>query len=365
MRMTQRAARALALLLCAAVLLAATALAADDSDMLNGSQSDVIVGSNDIDKTNGVDRPDDTDQSGEAEGRTGTVKVNAGGQDYFDDLQEANVVLDIYRVAEALLSGRDLVGFEPVAPYENLSVGELTQESFQALAQTAAEMALELDEPFIEGVPAFERLKEGLAPGLYLVLARGADIEDYVTHVLNEDGESLLATRAHSEYYEYTYLPELISVPYRASDDDVWSYDAIVTLKPERGLRAGVLSITKTLKNYRPDGPAIFIFSVKAVLDGETVYDNVVTVAFTEAGQRTLMLNIPVGATVTVREIYDGAGYEIVGSDTKTVTVTEEGATVEFVNDTDGTVDIGGGLVNEFYYDPLEGWVWTRIDPER
>ena len=297
--------------------------------------------------------------------RTVVVTVNAGGQDFYEDLQDAHVVVDFYRIADAVAAG-DAFTFAPVAPYQGLQIPtDPDNAAWNALAQTCAEMALELDKPMVEGAETFKPIESELEAGLYLILARGVNEENPVRHTQTPEGEDAIVTAAHSENYAYTFNPELIAVPYRASELDEWSYAPTITLKPARELREKPLEIVKRLENYRPEGPAVFVFSVKAVKDGVTVYDNVVTTSFTEAGEKSLLVGVPIGSEVTVTEVYSGAGYKPVGRTAQHVTVTlDEDAVVTFVNDVDGTTTTGGGIENHFEYDNADSWGWTKIEQE-
>ncbi len=134
-------------------------------------------------------------------------------------------------------------------------------------------------------------------------------------------------------------------------------------MKPSQEIRHGSLEIVKTLQSYETRDPATFVFDVEAVLDGSVVYSNVVSLSFTEAGQKsTLLEGIPVGAEVTVKEVYSGASYKVVSADTQTATiVANEVASVAFTNDYDDRHGGGGAVVNHFANSEDEGWGWTPI----
>ena len=131
-----------------------------------------------------------------------------------------------------------------------------------------------------------------------------------------------------------------------------------VTLKPERHPRAGSLEIVKNLATYNVNDPAVFVFQIEAEKDGENVYSDVVTMVFTGAGQKKVVLDkIPAGATVKVTEIYSGASYEVTSAAEQTVTVSAEAVvSVEFHNDHSTTNHGGGGVNNHFTYDAEDGW---------
>lgn len=159
-----------------------------------------------------------------------------------EDLQNADVVLDLYQVARAVpVSGYDTYAYEAVAPYGDLADAladsqSLTNEKYQELSQQAAEITLTQGNTIakkIDGASAGEKI-EGLEAGLYLVIARGSEIADYVTKAVDETGSEKLATIAWSDEYVYTYLPELISLPGKEAVDGTintanpgdWLYDA-------------------------------------------------------------------------------------------------------------------------------------------
>lgn len=142
-----------------------------------------------------------------------------------------------------------------------------------------------------------------------------------------------------------------------------WLYDVSVTLKPERDVRYGDLEIVKTLQSYETDDPATFVFQVEAVLNGQNVYSNVVTISFTEAGQKSVVIeDLPVGAEVTVKEVYTGAVYTVVTADTQTAVIpANDVVSVAFTNGYDNTDRDGGVVINQFDYNADSGWGWTKV----
>lgn len=209
---------------------------------------------------------------------------------------------------------------------------------------------------------------------MYLVIARGSEIADYVTKAVDETGSEKLATIAWSDEYVYTYLPELISLPGKEAVDGTistanpgdWLYDASATLKPSQSLRFGSLEIVKTLTSYETSGPADFVFQVEAYKDetkAEVVYSNVVRLSFTGAGSQSTVLAdvIPVGAYVEVTEVYSGASYSLVGEATATAVIqAAETAQVSFTNEYNSSGNHGGAVTNRFDYSSESGWGWTQ-----
>lgn len=300
-----------------------------------------------------------------------------------EDLQNAQVVLDLYQVARAVpVSGYDTYAYEAAAPYGDLAdaladPANLTNEKYQELSQQAADLTLNQGMSIakaVDGAAAGEKI-EGLSAGLYLVVARGPQITDYVTKVQDETGSEKLATIAWSDEYVYTYLPELISLPGKAALEDgtvntanpgEWLYDASATLKPSQSPRFGSLEIVKTLTSYETSEPAEFVFQIEAYKD-ETktavVYSNVVKLSFTAAGTQSTTLEgvIPVGSYVEVTEVYSGASYRLTGDATvSTVIPAAETVSVSFTNEYNSSGNHGGAVTNRFDYNQESGWGWTQ-----
>ena len=239
---------------------------------------------------------------------------------------------------------------------------------------------------------------ENLAPGLYLILARSEDLtaqEDYVLEhkqiVLDEQNKKTtkvtMVTLAHSALYDYTFAPQLISLPTKTEAVDesgqtvistaygAWVYTPTVVLKPEQNPRMGDLEIVKNLATYVGPEPATFVFQVEArwtnpkTGEQETVYSDVAVITFTEPGQKVKLIEgkIPVNAEVTVTESYSGAHYKVTTPKTQTVTIRAatqtDGQTIRtqavFTNDFDNTNTGGHGIVNHFTYtEGTGGMTW-------
>lgn len=300
-----------------------------------------------------------------------------------EDLANAEVVLDLYQVAKAIpVSGYDTYAYDTVAPYQELESilddGEnLTNQVFQTLAQQAAEITFNSGSTVtktIDGAPVNEKIPD-LEAGLYLLVARGPEINNYVKTIQDETGAKKLATVAWSDEFVYSFLPELISLPGKAADADggvntanpgEWIYDAAATLKPEQSVRFGSLEIVKKLTSYNTEKAASFVFEIEAYTDetkAERVYSNVVSIDFSAPGQKSVVLKdvIPVGAYVEVTEVYSGATYSLVSDATvSTVIQAEELASVSFTNDYNHSGNHGGAVTNHFDYSEESGWGWTQ-----
>lgn len=304
-----------------------------------------------------------------------SLTVYAGGSDIAEDVGKANVVVDLYKVAAVepdVYETSDTVPAE--GPFEGLVIQTTADRAgWDQLEQRAAEIALKSEtppEPDVLGAEAGTKL-EGLDAGFYLVVARGSDLTNYVTSVKRDNGEKWIATSAQSEQYRYKFLPELVYVPGKDVVNEhldltaPWNYDVKVTLKPQQEPRLDGIKIVKTLTEYK-GGPATFVFSVEARIEGRLVFSDVVSIVFTKAGTKSLDVEgIPVGAEVTVTEVYSGASYKCTSDPTqKAVFSAEENVTVEFTN---GPVDVprtGGSIKNAFTYTEGSGWEWTPI-PDR
>ncbi len=127
--------------------------------------------------------------------------------------------------------------------------------------------------------------------------------------------------------------------------------------------RFGSVAIEKSLLTYESAEPATFVFDIRAELDGTVVYSNVIAMTFTSAGERRELIDrIPVGAEVTVREIYSGARYRSTAATEGTVVVSaEEIGVVSFENDYAETPTGGHGIINRFTFDG-ETWRWEQTD---
>ena len=299
-----------------------------------------------------------------------SLTVEYGVNTYREDMELAGVVFDLYRIA----SVSDGYDYSFLPPYEELSVGyDVDSAAWKELAQSAAVIALESDRPAVSGAAAGNTVTktdagESLAVGLYLLVAHGAELEDYTTTAVDEAGNEILATYANSPRYEYAFAPELVAIPGKASADDgpantadpgEWQYDVAATLKPSRSNRYGTLELTKTLLSYETSEPAAFVFTIEAVLDGENVFSDAAALTFNGTGTQTLRYDrIPAGSLVTVTEVYSGARYSLTTPRVGTAEITaEEIARVSFTNDYDGGGRGGHGIVNRFTNDGVT-WNW-------
>ncbi len=330
---------------------------------------------------------------------------------FLEDLQKAEVVLDLYKVADVeKIPGYDTYSYSALGSYEGLELDkeDMKQSDWDRLAQEAAQIALAdgaLVKPEAGGRKpgeAIEKLDDGtdLGCGLYLLVARGSSLTDYTEYLevpeaaLPEGSgtaaasggaegteelaggpagtEKLLVTVARSPGHTYSFKPQLISLPMKAAGEagtaapGPWLYQVAASLKPMQSGRYGSLEIVKTLRTYETKEPGMFVFQIEAVLDGETVYSDVESLIFTAAGQQTIRLEnkFPAGAEVTVTEIYEGGSYKLETPDSRTVQISADAfVQADFVNNYSEERKGGHGIVNQFDYSgtgAFDGWEWKQ-----
>ena len=126
--------------------------------------------------------------------------------------------------------------------------------------------------------------------------------------------------------------------------------------------------------SFRTGSPATFVFTVEAVLHDNIVYSNAVSMTFDGPGIQSELIadRIPVGAQVTVTEVYSGAAYQVAAGSAQVQTVTMANADAgsadfaniaSFQNVYDGSGREGAAITNHFeYMDDGEGliWNWTQ-----
>lgn len=301
------------------------------------------------------------------------VCVKAGTDDAGKELEKAGAVADLYILATSPSEGR----------YEFIGGGDTEMpadaDGWRAMAQTAAAASVGKTVPVVSGAKLGEWVTTDdtgadLQPGLYLLVARPADAEDgsYLKSFETGDGSGYLASEIRSDAYSIRIMPEIVAVPAKEPDEDghagtaddkPWIYDVEVFLKPELEKRMGSIEIVKELLTYETAHDAMFLFQVEAMLDGKNVYSNLVSIRFTAPGEKKVLVeNIPVGADVTVSEVYSTPGYRLTSDRDQYVTVDAERIlSVRFENDYDGNRDHGGGIMNHFDYDLEKGeWTWVQ-----
>ncbi len=309
---------------------------------------------------------------------------------------------------------------------------KMTNADWREQSQQAARIALGITTDPATGVtngnPPVAPAKQGeavnnsiedLDAGLYLLVARrgGAgdpdvqysDVMDYT--VIGTDTsdpgnvKEKIATIANSPECVFTFEPELISLPGKdpvtdengnlvsnTANPGPWRYHMSAVLKVQADIRYGRLQITKVLPEYETiEGdvtprPVTFIFQVDATWEdkiggtGSKTYSDVVAIDFTEAGSKNAYeigkeVRFPVGATVTVKEVYSGSSYQpypddVVDEDVqreafeKSTTISEAEQTfgVTFTNYYNRRHTDGHGITNNFTYSSEQDrWIWTSV----
>lgn len=128
--------------------------------------------------------------------------------------------------------------------------------------------------------------------------------------------------------------------------------DSVVTFT-NNYIELGDLKVIKDLLSYETGSDASFEFRIVAKLNGEKVYEDVMMMTFNKACEQFDVLEgkIPVGAEVTVTEVYEGSDYKLNGAGEKKTTIiprSQGTAEVSFANDYDGTITHGYGINNKY-----------------
>lgn len=303
-----------------------------------------------------------------------TLKVNPcdskaqGNAEMAEELAKADIVIDMYRVAEWKVE-QTKYSFTPIAPFDMEIPQDITQGGWADIAQKAAAKVLvpAVAEPYMT---ADSGKDVQLPPGIYLLVAHKRGDSDYVKTITNKEGDQVIVTQVKTDTHMYTFNPELVSLPSKAPEDGVintanpgeWLYELEVNLKPERSDLKGQLEIVKTLKAYETSAPATFVFQIDWEENGVHRSD-VRSITFTAPGERVLTVDgLPVGAVVTVREVYSGTVYVLETEPEQTaVIMADEIARVNFVNDydEDKPPNDGGSITNRFTYD--DGWKVEKL----
>lgn len=283
--------------------------------------------------------------------------------DRFAELNASSIDVDLYRIASVDVSGH----YKALNPYQSLEESlsgidhKTTAQEWMTLAGEAYALAVPGEDGTQTGAQpeksiSFQstdapekRTADGLETGFYLVTA-----EDVIT-----------------EEFIYHFTPYLVALPGNGyappeTEEDSWEYEVTVGLKPGQEERYGDLEIVKTLRSYNETlGGASFIFEIKAVKNGQTVYSDVCSLVFDGPGRKSLKIEgkIPVKAEVTVTEVYSGASYEVSEGTSKEqhpVIEAEKTAAAEFSNTYDHRLNGGSTIVNAFSPRGQEADVWDH-----
>lgn len=271
-----------------------------------------------------------------------SIDFKTGGDDKVSaDLGTTTVDVKLYKVADISEVG----DYTASGDFAQLDVSALdasdstSADEWLKRATEAAGMVTDSTKPTAEvSLTDGEGKAEDLATGLYLVLA----------------------DKAQTTNYEYTFTPYLISLPnnqYYVTGSDEWLYDTSTGLKPDQQERYGDLEIDKTLTSYNETMKgASFVFDIEAEVNGEIVYSDVVSMVFDGTGTKSVVIKeLPAGANITVTEVYSGSSYEATGeAEQTTQIVADEMVSTAFENQYDGKLNGGSSVVNHFEFTPNE-----------
>ena len=363
---------------------------------------------------------DDLDLSREVK-----VTFTKGPSGFDDDIDNASVVVDLYKVASAILEkdanppqashGSMYVFTDDIGIGVPTSYAAMQSADWPALTQAAAKKVL-LDgegSPLTTAPTVVDAIDEttaaaGIEAGLYLVVAHGSALATPDKYVKMVSGN--VTTFARSDSYTYIYSPELIAIPstldemgidagdhvdyntYKDPEGNVhqgtstaggnWQYTINALLKPTREDRLGNLKITKVIPAIDENGSATFVFHVHAAKGDPDkpnyfTYDVDVSLTLTAGKLQDtyeILHVIPVGATVTVTEKYDGTRFKADGATEQTdkippLTITngqEAALSFTFENSYNGKIITGYGIENQFKCVPSGtgyDWQFTQNPP--
>lgn len=322
-------------------------------------------------------------------------------------LPAADVVYDVYKVADAekengVLSYHYVLAdaFADILPegtdistYAGLKA--IDNDGWREIAALAAAKVFGGEfsgSPVVTASPAANTMT--LGAGLYLVIAHsgGMSEDEFVKWDESAETKTLIGTIARSAEYEYTYAPELISLPATREEipavDDAdyttsggyWYYSVSATLKPLEEIRYGDLKVVKDLLVYNTNvdsvDPVSFVFTVRwqkinDVDEDEGSGSAILMLTFTEMGVKSALIEgkIPVGAKVEVEESYPGSGYVnttplVVGglgddnTDFRILAPEDENAplTATFADKCENELFKGYGILNIYTFDENTGW---------
>ena len=313
------------------------------------------------------------------------ITINLPKEDVVEG-DKLDLVIDVYKVASAEpVKGYDTFALEATKDFASLQKdlddlvdpkGKVTEDEF---AQSAIKL-VQKNKIAVTTSGELGKKIEGLASGLYLVLAHGKGLADPFDTV-----QDTVVTVADSTKYKYSFKPLLVTLPTKdgalkkngvldadktvlTSDDGDWVYSFTAELKPSMEPNRTYFTITKDLDSYELRQTTVFVFKVNyRETDGTTV-SIVKQMVFSSAGIQTLRFdNIPVGTDVIVTELYSGANYDPVPHTGQTLnadgTVTDTSLkniqippiesvvnNVTFENDYDNTDKGGGSVENTFEF---------------
>ena len=316
-----------------------------------------------------------------------------------ENLAAANVVVDIYRIADATKDQMyDTYNLTLVEALQNAGLTLPSDNETGGWDQTkkmASDLILGKGDGQTQWKPdGSYQIKDysniplgqpmNVSPGIYFVVAHGNNVTDYVSQ--NEAGDVI--TLAETPECTYQFFTELVMAPTKEPDPEsgeinsanpgAWDPNVKLYLKPAEEATRGDLYITKKLDEYEQRkkdtngkkrdiiDDATFVFEVTAYKDENNqdnehiVYHDFVSITFKEAVSKTAVVrDIPAGSYVKIEEVYSGRSYDAVVEKTpkvQYVTIRPEvgedtSNKVEFENIYDDRPGGGGSVTNYFSFD--------------
>lgn len=268
---------------------------------------------------------------------------------------ETETVIDVYKIADydqdtnQYSPNEKTEGFTPeINRYPTLDSSK--RKSFAG--RIASYLHKNQMKPDILGEKSNDKIHP-LESGLYLVIARDANIDWKDSLVEEKDG---VVSKITNNKITYAFEPELITLPYQdETKDNQWNDDVIMNLKPYKEDQMVEFILKKKYLSFYEKNPATSVFRIDVTKNGQTLYSNIETLTFEEAGEKEIKLSLPIDSVVQVSELYGGTNYSCLSSDIQTITLTENKNEMMFENDYVPLNHNGGSINNKFSYDK-KGW---------
>lgn len=306
-----------------------------------------------------------------------SVTFLSGGADLMDDLQKADVILDIYQVA-SLLQESTLLEFQyQVLPsFDNVDLSNIeSKDDWITAAATALDNIIADTNNAIVPVTYDADGTYTMNAGVYLIVPHSralTDKREYLQEITDDAGDSYYVSIASTDDCDYLYTPQMLVIPNLIQDQNghiEWNDQLTIVLKPNPFYHTGDLIIIKNTEGFQSSDAQTFVFQVEAYLTenekAEHVFSDTVSAQIAGNGQQTIEIpkRIPVGAEVTVTEIYHGANAKPKNgvSERQTVIQQDIPAVVEFTNIPTDTHTEENVIVNTFQFSSTEGW--SLIEP--
>ena len=323
------------------------------------------------------------------------------------DLGGANVVVDIYRIADATKDPTyDTYNLTPVEALKNMGLTlplDTDNGEWNQTKQMVSDFILGNGNGKTQWSPNgiyqgkdYSDVPLGQAvnvlPGIYFIVVHGDGATDYVS--TNKAGEVITLAETPDHTCTYQFFTELVMVPTKqpvwnpeTEEDEIktsnpgpWEPNVVLNLKFAEEVPKEDLYIIKKLDDYEQrektnDGKkraiiddATFVFEVTAYTDEKNqdkeheIYHEFVSITFKEAVTKTAVVkDIPVGSYVKIDEVYSGRSYQTKVSNTPKIQYVKierrkegEDTTpnrVSFENSYDDRPGGGGSVTNHFSFD--------------